>query len=175
MDFEFFENLSRSEAQQYLTRYIELEAGEIERLASTARCDGVLLDYSIGSLAPFFLWLGPRTALVRVEPDADVPEWIRVSMEEHGGFLDFDDESRLLVLRASYYLGESFVRTFPDLTWALGRADRAEANQPVVTGFVTGVDLPPLMVAENLLLDSKSDDFPRIVATAVSAWTEAVA
>ena len=49
----------------------------------------------------------------------------------------------------------------------LGRADRAEEGQPVVTGFSSDADLPVLEVAENLVLAYESD--PSRVATAVDS------
>lgn len=109
-----------------------------------------------------------------MEPAAEVPSWLRESMEEHGGFLDFDEQSRPLVLRASYYLGQSFVSTYAQLKWALGRAERAEFQQPVVSGFRTDADLPSLEVAENLLLRTNELSVGDRVQTAIATWRNVV-
>ena len=53
------------------------------------------------------------------------------------------------------------------LVVGIGRADRAEEGQPVVTGFSSDADLPVLEVAENLVLAYESD--PSRVATAVDS------
>ena len=61
-----------------------------------------------------------------------------VVTEHGGGFRDFAESSRTCVLRAAYYLGASFVSTYPVLRWELGAPTRPEVRQPVVTGFAYG-------------------------------------
>jgi hypothetical protein len=173
VDYEFFESLSDDEARDYLARYLEVEARESNRMLDETRADGVKTDFSVESLTDLFRWLAPKIQMLETEPDPELPEWLRKSMEEHhGGFLDFDERSRPLALRASYYLGETFARR-PGLAWSIGRPDRAEANQPVVTGFRTGADLPPLVIAENLLLTAGDSTYEERVHTAISTWDEA--
>ncbi|HEX2084561.1 MAG TPA: hypothetical protein VHF89_02685 [Solirubrobacteraceae bacterium] len=170
MDYAFFETLSPADARAYLDRYLELEPSEIEPTLREARADGVVADYTLDSVAPFLEWLGPR---IRARPaDVDVPDWVRASMEEHGGIRELDEESLPLVLRASYYLGQSFVRD-AGLEWGLGRAGRAEFQQPVVTGFRDDADLPPLVVAENLLIGADQPGFGDRVRTMVATWRHA--
>jgi hypothetical protein len=175
MDFEFFESLSEGEADAYLKRYLEVEAREIEQTITRARSLEVTVDFTVDSIPEFFTWLRPSVTTRRTEPPPDLPEWIREAQEErHGGFRDFEEESRALVLRASYYLGQSFVESFPRLTWRTGRHDRAEQQQPVVSAFRTDVDLAPLLVAENLFLLVEDAAFDQRVRTAVSTWRDAV-
>jgi hypothetical protein len=85
-----------------------------------------------------------------------------------GGFRDFAESSRSYVLRAAYYLGASFVSTYPVLRWEIGREQRPEVRQPVVTGFASGEDLPVLGSAEALLAGGDA-------AAAVARWREDVA
>jgi len=171
MDYAFFENLSADDARAYFERYVEVESREVERMLLEVRSDGVAADFTIASIAGVLAWTQGRIRVVATEPAADTPAWLRDSMEQHhGGFLGFDEESRPLVLRASYYFGQSFVADAPRLEWSLGRPERAEFQQPVVTGFRTDADLPPLEVAENLLLRG---DAPRFEA-AVSLWRNAI-
>jgi hypothetical protein len=175
MDYEFFENLSADEARAYFDRYLEFEAREVEAMLEDARSDGVAGNLSVDSIAEVFAWLRSKIRVVTAEPPGDTPTWLRGSMENHHrGFLDFDDESRSLVLRASYYFGQSFVSTYERLAWAVGCEERAEFQQPVVTGFRTDADLPPLIVVENLLLRASESGFEEHVQTAVATWRKAV-
>ncbi len=177
MDYEFFSSLSDDEAGAYLARFRELEGQEVEKLVSRARADGVHTDFALRSIPGFLTWLRPSVQVVAVDPPDDVEPWIeRAMVEHHGGFLDLGDESRPLVLRAAFYLGESFVRSHPQLRWGVGRDDRAEYQQPVVTGFRTDADLPALEVAENLFLGPSREDpgFEVRVQGAVEIWTKAI-
>jgi hypothetical protein len=174
MDYEFFENMSDDEARAYFERYLELESHGLEAMLGQARYEEVSADFSVESIAGVLSWLQSRIRVVAVEPAGDTPAWLRESMEEHGGFLDFDEESRPLVLRASYYFGQSFVSSYEGLEWALGREERAEFRQPVVTGFRTDADLPPLVVVENLLLNANELKFTERVEVAVATWRNVV-
>ncbi len=76
-----------------------------------ARADGVTAGSSVESIGSVFSWLQPKVRVITVEPEDDMPNWLRESMEaHHGGFADFEEESRPLVLRASYYFGQSLSR-----------------------------------------------------------------
>lgn len=173
MDYEFFEALTPEQAQTYLDRFLEVESKEILETLDAARAAGVRTDYSVDSIPELLCWLATRVNVVQVEPPEDVDSWVRDAMEQqHGGFRDFDDATRPLVLRAAYYFGQSFVESFPNMRWAPGRADRIEFQQPVITGFPTDADLPCLVVAENILLDADDPDFEGIARTAVDAWRE---
>ena len=111
--------------------------------------------------------IGAEVELVDATP-ADAPEWVREVVAEHGGgFREFAEGSRTHVLRAAYYLGASFVSTYPVLRWHLGAADRPEVRQPVVTGFASGEDLPVLGAAEALLAGGDA-------AATVARWRDAV-
>ena len=96
--------------------------------------------------------IGARIEFVDVEPPTVVPGWVQAVLDQNGaGFRDFAEASRPLVLHAAYYLGASFVTSYPVLRWDLGREDRPEVRQPVVTGFGSGEDMPVLAVAEAAL------------------------
>jgi hypothetical protein len=114
-------------------------------------------------------WIGTRVEVVQAPPPAEVPDWVQAVLDQHGGgFRDFAEASRPLVLQAAYYLGASFVTTYPVLRWDIGREDRPEVRQPVVTGFGSGEDLPVLTIAENALLAGDP-------GAAVREWRRAVA
>ena len=112
--------------------------------------------------------IGARVELVDVAPPAEVPKWVQAVLDQNGaGFRDFAEASRPLVLHAAYYLGASFVTSYPVLRWEIGREDRPEVRQPVVTGFGSGEDLPVLAVAERALLAGDP-------GAAARAWRHAV-
>ncbi len=114
-------------------------------------------------------WIGTRVEVVEAPPPADLPGWVRAVLDQNGGgFRDVAEASRPLVLQAAYYLGASFVTTYPVLQWDIGREDRPEVRQPVVTGFGSGEEMPVLAVAESALLAGDP-------GAAVRQWRQAVA
>lgn len=174
MDFEFFEQLSDDEAKAYLDRYLEVESEKVAESIREARADGVEADFSVESLPQFLSWIFRRVQPVEVEQDPDLPEWIREAQESIGGFIEVADESSHLVLRASYYLGESFVRSFPKLKWRLGRPKTLNQKAPVVAGFGDGTELSPLLVAENMARGAVRRPADSSNADAVQAWIDKV-
>ncbi len=114
-------------------------------------------------------WIGTRVEVVDVPAPSDVPDWVQAVLDQNGGgFRDLAETSRPLVLQAAYYLGASFVTTYPVLQWDIGREDRPEVRQPVVTGFGSGEEMPVLAVAESALLAGDP-------GAAVRQWRQAVA
>lgn len=147
MDYAYFEGLSSAEAQRGLVdflREVTLSPAWVARLA----------DEGVASVPSYFAEAAGRITVVQADPPAGEANFIVEAMEQHhGGFLDFAGEAdRRELLLAAFYLGEAFVGEFSKLKWSVGREGRAEVRQPVVTGFRTDVDLPVLVVAENLLL-----------------------
>jgi hypothetical protein len=169
LDYRFFEQLTVPEADAYLAAFLEEERKRISR----EWLDRVSAD-GVGAIEPYFAEFVPRISVVQVAPPDGLPEFIVESMErKHGGFLDFATESdRMAVLSAAFYFGEAFRRSFQMLSWAVGRAERAETGQPVVTGFTGDADLPVLLVAENLVMTYERDRSR--VATAIATWRRVV-
>jgi hypothetical protein len=169
LDYRFFEQLTVAEADAYLATFLEQERRRI-----AAEWWSRLMGDGVGAIEPYFAEFMPGIRVVRVAAPDGLPEYIVESMErDHGGFRDFATQGdRIAVLAAAFYFGAAFRRSFPSLSWSVGRADRAEAGQPVVTGFSSDVDLPVLVVAENLVLEYEDD--PSRVATAVASWRRVV-
>jgi hypothetical protein len=92
-----------------------------------------------------------RTARIAVplEPDPAVPEWIRVTPGYARSLFDLDEGSKVLALRGAFYLARHFL-PHPRLSWAVGCAETAPQGQPVVTGFKFSMEMPVLLVLENL-------------------------
>ena len=109
MDWWFFAEGTEDEAREYLSRF--LEDGAIEDYGPQA-------DFSLPSVPEVVGKLATEVKLVDAPAPADAPEWVRDTVAEHGGgFRDFAESSRSCVLRAAYYLGASFVSTYPVLRW----------------------------------------------------------
>ena len=160
MDWWFLREGTEAEAREFLDRF--LDEG-----AAWAAGNGAGADYSLASVPAVVAGLEKQVELVEATP-ADAPDWVRDVVAEHGGgFRDFAESSRSCVLRAAYYLGASFVTTYPVLRWELGGQERPEVRQPVVTGFASGEDLVVLRAAETLLAGEDP-------AALVARWREAV-
>jgi hypothetical protein len=174
MDFRFFESLTQDEAEAYLRSFLTELRNAMPAFLDSACAAGVATDFSLSSISPLFAWISASLNTVPLEPDPEVPEWIRSSPTYAANLFDFDEPSRILILRGGYYLGESFVRAYPRLRWAVGRSNTAEQGQPVVTGFDHGMELAVLLVAENTLAReiAEPSDVPAI--TAVTSWSNLV-
>jgi hypothetical protein len=175
MDFAFFEGLTADEAAAYLARFLEVERGALTEVQAEAARDGVEADCSVLSVAPMFAWLASRVQTVPQSPDPSLPAWIRESESYQDNLFDFVEPSKVLILRGAFYFGEAFVRSYPQLRWDVGRPGTAPEGQPVVAGFRKGVELPVLLVAENLVARgvtgaAVADEASRAVRT----WADAV-
>jgi hypothetical protein len=176
MDFEFFESLSPGEAREHLRVFLEVGGAASESLVRAAAREGVRADFTIESIADVLAWIASQLSTVPGEPTGDIPWWIRGTESYKAGLFDFDEPSRILVLRGSYYLGESFVRSYPRrLSWNTGDRDTITQNMPVVAGFLGRVELAPMMVTENLMRDAaagakRKDD----IATVIGKWVSLV-
>jgi hypothetical protein len=163
----FFEELTDEDAQGYLDAFLKAGRARVgEDWWSRLQANGV------SAVLPYFAAESELVGVARVPPPDDTPTFIVEAMErDHGGFVDFaDDEGRGRVLGAAFFLGSAFIHSFRSLSWSIGQPDRAEAGQPVVTGFRTGADLPVLAVAGNLLLQFD----PHATSTAVATWRNVV-
>ena len=171
MNFAFFDCLTTTEAEDYLRQFLAEASRGFEELAQQARAVGVATDYSIESIAPFTLWVLPQLQTTPKPEDSSIPVWIRQTKEYRDGLYEFTESSRILVLRSAFYLGESFVRSFPQLRWGVGDADYIQKHMPVVEGFKHDLELAPIMVTENLYRRVICDrsTMPSI-ATAMEHW-----
>jgi hypothetical protein len=162
VDWWFFREGTDDEAREYLARFLDEGASWAEGIGPEA-------DFSPPSVPEVIGRVADDVELVDAVPPAGAPDWVRDVVSEHGiGFRDFAESSRACVLRAAYYLGASFVTTYPVLRWELGAPDTPEVRQPVVTGFGSGEDLAVLGAAEALLAGGDA-------AGAVARWRTAVA
>ena len=79
--------------------------------------------------------------------------------------------SGYLVLRASYYFGESFVQHSNKLEWSTGNIETAEQNMPVITGFKYDIEMAPMLIIKNLFMRIVVRDVPTTdIDKAINTW-----
>ncbi len=148
MNFELFDLMTRDEAQDHLQGFLDTEGAAMETLHPAAEHAGILMDYSLGTLPSVLKWIGSALHVMRV-PVADTePDYIREYHKE--GLIDFPEESKYLILRAAYYMGESFVRANEKLFWTIGDPEYIQKHMPVVAGFREDDEMAPMMVCKNV-------------------------
>jgi hypothetical protein len=171
MNFAFFDSLTTADAEDYLRQFLREASCGFGELAEQAKSACLTTAYSIQSIAPLMLWVLPQLQTIQKSEDPTVPAWIRQTKQYRDGLYEFTESARILVLRSAFYLGESFVRTFPQLRWGIGDEDYAEKHMPVVAGFKSKLELAPILVAENLFCRLISDrSTSQSVATAMEHW-----
>jgi hypothetical protein len=149
VNFTFFEQMSADEAHAFLADYCEYGAANapaLYRAARVADVDG----FALSSLPLLFRSVARGATVLPRDPDPELPRWITESESYAAGLYDLGESTARSVFVLSFVLGEAFVRAF-HLRWAIGDSATAEANQPVVTGFRAGVEMAPILVAENLV------------------------
>jgi len=175
MNFQFFESLSVAEAEEFLRRFLEVESGKVEELLRAVRAEGLLADFSLASIYSLFEWVLRRASSVPKEPDLSLPDWIRNTSSYSQGLFEFDDFTKEAILQCAYYMGESFARASPILKWGIGNRDFAEQNQPVITGFRQDIEMPPILVTENIFQRvSLRGASPTVVQSIVDYWSERI-
>jgi hypothetical protein len=175
MDIEFFEKLSKKQADAYLQTFLDTESSKINKTVKQCTAAGLRMDYSLKLISPFMRWVLKRLTAIPEEPDPTIPEWIRNTASYTSRLFEFNGPSEELILQAAYYFGESFVRSRSSLYWGTGDIKTYEANMPVVIGFQHELELAPILIAENLLRrvtaePKKIGDFQ----TAVESWSRDV-
>lgn len=171
VNYQLFESLSESDAEVYLGRFLTAGREALGPLTRDAAQRGVNADLSIASLVPVFEWLTGLASAVPLESDPRVPEWIRATPEYARNLFDLDEGSKVLALRGAFYLGEAFRVSHPGLSWAVGRAETAPQGQPVVTGFKFAMEMPVLLVSENLFARVLAGEpAGPVVSAVIAAW-----
>lgn len=150
MDYQYFDSLSTIDAEAFLGHFLETECKSVDDLISKAGNDGIKADFSIESLAPVLCWIYRALRIVPQEPDESLPGWIKECISYKSNLFDFDGESKVMILRGAYYLGETFVRSSKKLYWSIGNQETAVKNMPVVRGFRHGLEMAPMLVVENV-------------------------
>lgn len=168
MDYQFFEALTPEQAQVFLDEFRESQRQALEQLRPIAASEGIDLDFSLSSLANVLKWMIKDVRVHRVPVPEEEPWWIRQAHAD--GLTEFDDDSKTVILRAAYYLGESFAR-LPGLRWATGNEEFLHQRMPVISGFRFEKELPPLVVVRNMFARILADDAPETrIDKTINVW-----
>lgn len=163
--------LTQQEATLVLDRFLELGRDGLPVCAVVMREEDHTFDWSEQSLLQLFMTVAKRLHFEYRPLPNDVAQWVRDAPIHAKGLVEFDEQSRIWIMRVAYCLGEFFVRAYPALHWAVGARDFAEENMPVVAGFRGQTELPPLAVTEGMfsrvLAQGKAWDQ---VTTMIDAW-----
>lgn len=170
MDFNFFERLNPEEAKRFLHNYLTEEKKGFEKLSSDLISSGIMLDYSFNSLLPVFEWVIHRIHTIPTKKDENLPSWITETESYKKGLYSFDEFSKILVMRTSFYLGECFVNNSKKLVWKVGRIKTAEQNMPVISGFQKKLELSVILVSENLIRRILEGGDLSIIEACINKW-----
>jgi hypothetical protein len=169
MRFDLFENMSVDDASNVLDEFMNrgpeiLKSEQIEY-------DAV----SLSGLPEKLLEIGLRLTTVPVAADPSIPEFIRNTDDYKEGLFEFTEDSKRLIIGAAYMLGNCFVREFTKLAWGTGNPEYATGRMPVITGFASGEELAPLLVANNLFRRLvKNQSLTKIFETCIERWSASV-
>ena len=173
MDFQFFSNLTPSDARTYLQNFRTVTQESRPVLIAECSSLGIACDYSIESAIAVTKWATTKMCTRQRLTSNEIPIWIRQTPEFDKLSFAFDETSRILILRVASYIGECYVKTFKSLQWGTGKPGFAFAHQPVIVGFDHGLQLAVLTVCENMIRSSLA--FPEKagdIEKALTLWAE---
>lgn len=176
MNYDFFHRMSKREARDYFDHFIwEVREG-LETMQNELMRVGLNPDYSMRSIPAIFKWVvDNKINTIQLSPDMSLPEWIRGTEEYKEALFEYDDESKIIVNRMCFYFGECFVRTYRErLKWSIGNARYIQRNMPVVKGFTDDLELAPLIVANNILVDLIIRPGSHDVGKVIKTWEDYV-
>ncbi|MGD9723219.1 MAG: hypothetical protein AB7O59_17940 [Pirellulales bacterium] len=168
MDYAFFESLSADQAQQYLQRFRDVEREALEQMTWAATANGVSIKYDLKSLPAVLKWLLGQVHFHYVPMPDEEPPWIK---QAHPlGIFEFDEDSKSIVMRAGYYLGECFAG-LPGLRWSIGDPRYMGKHMPVIVGFQGGDELPAIVVVNNVFKRILGRDKPKTeIDATIDTW-----
>ncbi|XZE18353.1 hypothetical protein SH449x_003643 [Pirellulaceae bacterium SH449] len=169
MRFDLFEAMSIDEATNVLDEFLH-------RGAEILKAEQIEYNtVSLSELPDKLLEIGLRLTTIPVAADPSVPEFIRNTDDYKEGLFEFTEDSKRLIIGAAYMLGNCFVREFTKLAWCTGNPEYATGRMPVITGFASGEELTPLLVANNLFRRLvKNRSLTKIFETFVERWSASV-
>jgi len=172
MDYEAFQAMTEAEAADYLGGFLDVGRAALDQVAAATGELGIVFDYSLETLPRCLEWIIHQVRISYAPFPNPVPQWVTSSHPR--GLVQFDDESASWLLRGGYYLGQCFAQQ-PGLSWGTGDPDFIEKNMPVIKGFGTGDELPPLVVFKNLCLSLLDQGKPAsLVESTIEEWHQKV-
>jgi hypothetical protein len=168
MDHDFFRKLKKKEAKLFLANYLSEASAGFATLLPDLSSDGISADFSYTSLPPVMLWFSRRMVKIEEKPDTCLPAWITETEDYKNSLFSFDDSSGILLLRASWYWGETFVRS-SGLRWDTGRLSEFK-NQPVIMDFYHGLEMSPFQICTNIIRNLISGGDKAEVGRCIDSW-----
>jgi hypothetical protein len=176
VNFAFFEGLTDEQAEECLHEFLREGEDALPVLIAEALADGIAAHLSVESVPRMIGVVERRVTTQALDPDPDIPAWIRESETYEENLFDFSDESKRLLAAAAFYFGEAFVGGYPNLRWGVGDRRTAVQAQPVVDGFSHGLELAVLLVTENVVARGVHDgSSEREAERAVASWRAHIA
>jgi len=168
MDPEFFIKLKTSEARLFLKNYLEESSKGFNSITPDLIEENIPFDYTLESLPLVLEWFSKRMVKIPEKPDYNLPSWITETIDYNEGLYHFDEFSNILILRASYYWGESFVRN-TNLKWDIGKSKEYK-NQPVLKKFIRNIEMAPFQICTNLIRNLVISDPYEKIKTCIDTW-----
>ncbi len=171
MNFELFSNLTEDEARQFLVDYLEQEGTAWAEAEPAMLKTGIKTKIAMDNIASILIWFFEQLETMPVKPDLTLPHWIRATDSYTNGLFEFDEQSKILILRGAYLLGECFVIEHKSLSWDIGDAKSAVKHMPVVNGFKHSMEMSPIMVVENIYKKVLADGAPiDCIQNIINTW-----
>jgi len=170
MNFIYFENLSLRDADLFLNNFLEEESKGFNKIIPDLIKNGITVDYSYESIKPIIISEIKKIKTTKEKQDECLPSWITETESYRKGLYSFDETSKILILRISYYLGQCFVKNNKTLSWNIGNSATAEKNMPVIKGFKKKMELAPIMICENLFCRLIEGTDSSTIDTVISTW-----
>lgn len=174
MDFQFFAHLSESDANAYLSNFVTVESRACLEMIDRASDEGKEFTFSMASLSAFMEWAYLQMRSVAKSADNSVPAWIRDTDTYQRGLFEFDEKSKIMILRCAYFWGACFINDHPRLSWGIGDRDTALQNMPVVLGFRGKLEMPPLLICENLFRRAERQRSVSVFAETIDVWKRSI-
>lgn len=143
-------NLTKEEAEKFLANFLNKAKNGFETQIPELNNLGIIADYTLSSIKPYIIWVVGKLNKTPKAIDNSLPSWVTETESYKNGLYSFDDESQILLLRASYYLGETFIRSSEKLKWGIGDENYVYKNRPVVKGFEKNMELDCYNVVNNI-------------------------
>lgn len=116
--------------------FLTMEKVALDIIAEDMHADGIIPDYSLLSIPHVLKWILGRIELLNKS---------NLSLENAEYISHINGQIDDMVLHAAYYLGESYVKTVPSLSWDIDKNSfKKGAVFPSVTGFKYDFRMYPL-------------------------------
>ena len=180
-EFNGFENLTKQEAKTYFKWFEGQKNDRIIYLQEYIKNSNVSisLDYTPESLIPLWEWYEKKIVFVNKSI-----EEIEKQKEETAEFIHpylrqtkLSNETAAICMDVAIYFAEVFVQNNETLKWGCitDRKAHADANRPVILGFIKRMNLNPFRVVDVCTLRSEREKEKDRLYNVYSRWSQYIA